>query len=247
MGPPYGSPSWGPQQPPGPPTRGNGLKWVLGAVVLLVVVAVTVGATLLFTGSGSGDNPPTGTSSNADPPMLRQISRAPNDNGPVRDHYRGSDVRSVGPHRRHACRSEQRKGWDKRDPVGSRRPHGHPTQRASIEAVGRSDASCGRSNRTPWRNSRRTALCASCMNSSSPTRARTPIGSPPTSLSDEHLAGVSNNLACCGDLDLRCDLVRFCRGAWATRAINGCSFNSCVRPATRTNPQPFLRSVRLPM
>ena len=83
MGPPYGPPPWGPQQPPGPPNRGNGLKWVLGAVVLLVVVAVTVGATLLFTRGGSGDNSPTATSPAPTTSGVASDIASANDNGPV--------------------------------------------------------------------------------------------------------------------------------------------------------------------
>jgi hypothetical protein len=58
------------------------LKWVLGAVVLLVVVAVTVGATLLFTRGGAGENSPTASS----PPTTSSVASdfaSANDNGPV--------------------------------------------------------------------------------------------------------------------------------------------------------------------
>ena len=83
QGPPFGLPPSTPQQPPGPPNRGNGLKWVLGALVLLVVVAVSVGATLLFTRGGSGDAPPIETSG---PPTTSGVASdvaSANDVGPA--------------------------------------------------------------------------------------------------------------------------------------------------------------------
>lgn len=50
----------GPQQQwaPGPPPkkRGNGWKWVLGAVALLVVIGVTAAVTISVTSDGSGDD-----------------------------------------------------------------------------------------------------------------------------------------------------------------------------------------------
>jgi hypothetical protein len=55
----------------------------LGGVVLLVVVAVTVGATLLFTGGGPGDSPPTGTSSTPTTSGVASDIASAKDDGPV--------------------------------------------------------------------------------------------------------------------------------------------------------------------
>ena len=49
-----------PQQPSPPPQKGSGLKWLLIAVAVLLVVAISVGATLIFTrdsGGGGGTTP----------------------------------------------------------------------------------------------------------------------------------------------------------------------------------------------
>ncbi len=80
--PPYGPPGQWPQQPdwgpPPPPPKNNSLKWLLIGVAVLLVIAITVGATLLFTRDGGGD-PPTATE-NA--PVAGDIASA-NDTGPV--------------------------------------------------------------------------------------------------------------------------------------------------------------------
>ena len=71
-GQPYGQQGFNPQQPAGwqqgswpqqagpPPQKGSGLKWLLIAVAVLLVVAISVGATLIFTrdnGGGGGTSP----------------------------------------------------------------------------------------------------------------------------------------------------------------------------------------------
>jgi hypothetical protein len=73
-------PGWqqGPwQQPPGPPPqKGNGLKWLLIAVAILLVIGISVGATLIFTrGDGGGGSSPTSGAAS-------DIASA-NDTGPV--------------------------------------------------------------------------------------------------------------------------------------------------------------------
>lgn len=86
--PPAGYPQYSGQQPPGfpqgpwpqqppPPPKGNSTKWLLIAIALLLVVGVSIGATLLFTRDG-GDgpsNPPTSG-------VPSDIASA-NDTGPV--------------------------------------------------------------------------------------------------------------------------------------------------------------------
>ena len=59
----YPPPPWGAQQPPPPPSQNNGLKWLLVAVAVLLVIAISVGVTLFFTRDGSDGGGPTKTSS----------------------------------------------------------------------------------------------------------------------------------------------------------------------------------------
>ncbi len=135
QGPPFGLPPSTPQQPPGPPNRGNGLKWVLGALVLLVVVAVSVGATLLFTRGGSGDAPPIETSG---PPTTSGVASdvaSANDVGPAGIITEDPTCAPWGPIG-DTLAAEQRKGWDKRDPTVPASSW-TPEQRAEYEAVGR--------------------------------------------------------------------------------------------------------------
>lgn len=52
-----------PQQPAGPPNQnGNNLKWLLIGVAVLLVIGITVGATLVFTRDTHGGGPTTATS-----------------------------------------------------------------------------------------------------------------------------------------------------------------------------------------
>jgi hypothetical protein len=90
QGQPYGQPGYNPQQPPlgwpqrnwqqlgPPPPRGNSLKWLLIGVAVLLVIGITVGATLLFTRDGGGDS--TNSPTSAAPSEFASA----NDNGPVK-------------------------------------------------------------------------------------------------------------------------------------------------------------------
>ena len=81
--PPYGPPGqWPAQQgwgPPPQPPKNNSLKWLLIGVAVLLVIAITIGATLLFTRDGGDGGPPTATGT---PPAAGDIASA-NDTGPV--------------------------------------------------------------------------------------------------------------------------------------------------------------------
>lgn len=81
--PQYGPGQWPPQQPGwGPPTappKNSGLKWLLIGVAVLLVIAISVGATLLFT-RDSGDGP--AQTANGNPPAAGEIASA-EDTGPV--------------------------------------------------------------------------------------------------------------------------------------------------------------------
>lgn len=80
--PPYASGPWPPQQgwgPPPQPPKNSSLKWLLIGVAVLLVIAISVGATLLFTRDG-GDG--TTQTANGNPPAAGEIASA-NDTGPV--------------------------------------------------------------------------------------------------------------------------------------------------------------------
>lgn len=81
--PPYGPGQWPPQQswgqPPAPP-KNNGLKWLLAGVAVLLVIAISVGATLLVT--RDGEDGPTAGPSNGVPSANGDIASA-DDTGPV--------------------------------------------------------------------------------------------------------------------------------------------------------------------
>src|ERR1700755_275126 len=74
--PPPGWQQGWPQQPGPPPQKGNSLKWLLIAVVVLLVIGISVGATLIFTRGGVGTTP-TPTS------VAQSDIASANDNGPV--------------------------------------------------------------------------------------------------------------------------------------------------------------------
>ncbi len=105
-----------PQQPSGPPPsspkRVGALKWILGTAVLVVVIAVTVAATIFFTRNSSDSNSP------ASPP---KTSRGPsdiasaNDDGPVKIITEDPTCAPwVGIN--NALASRQSNGWTNRDP-----------------------------------------------------------------------------------------------------------------------------------
>jgi hypothetical protein len=134
QGQPYGQGPWGPPHsapPPGPPNRGSGLKWLLITVAVLLVVAISVGATLLFT-RGDGDNPPTAT---ATPPTTGaggDIASA-NDTGPVAVITEDPTCEPKRPVFDTLAKQE-RNGWENRDP-SIPATLWTPEQRAQYEAV----------------------------------------------------------------------------------------------------------------
>lgn len=72
--PPYNPGQWQPQPP-----KNNSLKWLLISVAVLLVIAISVGATLLFTRDSGHDTPQT---ANGNPSAAGDIASA-NDTGPV--------------------------------------------------------------------------------------------------------------------------------------------------------------------
>jgi hypothetical protein len=136
-GPPYGQQPWSPPPsapPPGPPNKGGGLKWLLITVAALLVVAISVGATLLFT-RDDGDSTPTPTATPPTTGAVGDIASA-KDTGPVAvitedptcDSWRPI-VDTLG--------AQERNGWDKRDPSVPAIAW-TPEQRAQYDAVAQS-------------------------------------------------------------------------------------------------------------
>lgn len=110
--PPYGPGPWPPQQgwgPPQPP-KNNSLKWLLISVAVLLVIAISVGATLLFTRDGGGGTTQT---ANGNPPASGDIASA-NDTGPVTVITEDPTCAAWRPIAT-TLSNQQKQGWDKRD------------------------------------------------------------------------------------------------------------------------------------
>jgi hypothetical protein len=237
VGPPYGAAPWGPQQPPGPPKRGNGLKWVFGAVVLIVVVAVTVGATLLFTGGGSGDNPSTATNS---PPTSGGDSdfASANDNGPVGIITEDPTCASWEPIG-DSLSAQEGNGWTDRDPSVPASSWS-AEQRNQYEAVGRAmsvaaDQAVALSKLTPHRVVRE--LYEQFIAYSRTYADRIPTYTP----SDDHLAGVSSSTGAV--LTWICAAITYSSApARAPLVPPGVPPVQASEPGDPTNPQRFLTS-----
>jgi hypothetical protein len=134
---PYAQQPWSPPPsipPTGPPNKGSGLKWLLITVAVLLVVAISVGATLLFT-RGNGDNSPTATATPPTTGAAGDIASA-NDTGPVSivtedptcEPWRPI-VDTLG--------AQERNGWDERDPSVPATAW-TPEQQAQYDAVAQS-------------------------------------------------------------------------------------------------------------
>lgn len=111
--PPYGSGPWPPQQgwgPPQQPPKNNSLKWLLIGVAALLVIAISVGATLLFTRDGGGGTTQT---ANGNPPAAGEIASA-NDTGPVSIITEDPTCEPWRPIN-DSLVDQQRKGWGERD------------------------------------------------------------------------------------------------------------------------------------
>ena len=151
---PYGPPPWPgqqswPQQPGPPPQNGSGLKWLLIGVGLLLVVAITIGATLLFTrGSGSGTS--TATSAPPTSGTASDIASA-NDTGPVAIITAEPTCHawSADPHGPFKCSNAS--GWTQRDESAPASAW-TPEQRAQIAAVADAMQQRRRSSGATWRS-----------------------------------------------------------------------------------------------
>lgn len=111
--PQYGPGQWPPQQgwgQPPAPQKNNSLKWLLIGVAVLLVIAISVGATLLFTRDGGGGTTQTAT---GNPPAAGEIASA-NDTGPVSVI---TEDPSCGPSRPiiSTLSQRQRQGWSERN------------------------------------------------------------------------------------------------------------------------------------
>ena len=112
--PPYGPGQWPPQQswgqPPAPP-KNNGLKWLLAGVAVLLVIAISVGATLLVT--RDGEDGPTAGPSNGVPSANGDIASA-DDTGPVSIITEDPTCEPSRPIT-DTLAEQERQGWDSRD------------------------------------------------------------------------------------------------------------------------------------
>jgi hypothetical protein len=119
-----------PQQPASPPPNGNSIKWLLIAIAVLLVVGISIGATLLFTREGGTDpsNPPT-------PGTPSDIASA-NDTGPIEviateptcDAYYGLND---------SLADIQANGWGEQRLTLGAATQWTPEQRAQVEEVAR--------------------------------------------------------------------------------------------------------------
>ncbi len=238
IGPGYGPPAWGPQQPPRPPRRGNGLKWVLGAAVLVVVVVVTVGATLLFTRGDSGGEPPTASSAPPTTSVVASDVTSANDNGPVEiitEDPSCSAWTQVG----NTLSAREHNGWDTRDP-SIPATEWNPQQKDQYQAVGSAmrdaaDQTVPLAKVTPHRVMRE--LYEQFIAYTRAYADRVPNYVP----GDNHLAGVSSNLA--GALTWICSAISYGSAAARGPLVPSTSAPSTVAaPGDTANPQPFLRT-----
>ena len=134
-GQPYGQPPWGPPPmapPPGPSNKGSGLKWLLVAFAVLLVVAISVGATLLFT-RGNGDSSPTTSTS---PSTRRRRHRQRQRHRASVRHYRRSNVRPVATCCTIRSATRQRQWLGLSATLRFQPTAWTPEQRAQYEAVG---------------------------------------------------------------------------------------------------------------
>jgi hypothetical protein len=123
---------WSPQQPPFDPSlppkkRGNGWKWALGAVALLVIVGVTAAVTISVTKDDSGDGGP-------EPTGETFGLASANDKGPVNIITEDPSCAAWRPIDSRLA-DVMAKGWNQRDPAVPSKDW-TPEQRAPYEQVG---------------------------------------------------------------------------------------------------------------
>ncbi|CKG83476.1 hypothetical protein K8P01_17190 [Mycolicibacterium smegmatis] len=110
----YPADAW--QQPPRSPKRGNGWKWILGGVALVVVIGVTAAVTLSIANRGPGNN---GSSSSAPSPSVNETASAEvasaDDTGPVSVITDDPSCAAQQPILDTYARASQN-GWQDRDP-----------------------------------------------------------------------------------------------------------------------------------
>ena len=116
-GPGQQPPSWGSQPPWGPPPQrgGNRVKWILGGVALVVVIGLTVVATLLVTRDGSGSGEPTASAPPSTSADTSDIASA-DDRGPVGVILEEPTCQSWTTISASIAHSASN-GWDRRDPA----------------------------------------------------------------------------------------------------------------------------------
>lgn len=129
--PPHGPGQWQPQQgwgQPLQPPKNNSLKWLLIGVAVLLVIAISVGATLLFTRDG-GDSTQQATGTSAAPGDIASA----NDTGPVTVITEDPTCEPWRPIIDTLARQE-RQGWEQRD-YSQPATSWSETQRAMYDSV----------------------------------------------------------------------------------------------------------------
>jgi hypothetical protein len=132
-----------------PPQKGNNLKWLLVAIAVLLVIGVTIGATLLFT-RGDGDTPPV-PSTSAAPGDIASAS----DTGPVSIITEEPTCQTFNGIN-NALAGVEANGWSSQRSALGPASDWTPDQRAQVEAVATamrnaSDQSVALAKQTPNR------------------------------------------------------------------------------------------------
>ena len=133
--PPIPPPGYYPQQPgwgaPPPPKPNNTIKWLLIGVGLLLVIAITVGVTVLVNNGGTGGDGQSTTTSASGPPIA-----SADDNGPVEIITSEPTCQAWMP-ASDAMARVQENGWGDRD-AAVPAAEWSPQQKAQYEAVAKS-------------------------------------------------------------------------------------------------------------
>jgi len=134
-GPGQQPPSWGSQPPWGPPPQrgGNRGKWILGGIALVVVIGLTVVATLLVTRDDSGSGEPTASAPPSTSADTSDIASA-DDRGPVGIITEDPTCAAWGPINAAFVHASDG-GWGRRDPNVPAEDW-NPEERAQYQAVG---------------------------------------------------------------------------------------------------------------
>lgn len=237
QGHPQGPPQWNPQSGP-LPKSGNKAKWILGGLAVLVIVVVTVVATLLVTRGNSGSTTPTASGPASTSASASDVASA-NDRGPVGIITEDPTCAAWEPISQTLGDRERRDGWDKRDPAVPASAWGTDL-REQYEAVGSAmrlaaDQTAPLAQRTPHRLMRllyeQTIAYWRLFASELPSYTE----------ADDHLVAVAHGLA--GTLNWVCAAITYGSAAARSPLTDG-GVPPLTFPAVQdsANPERFLAS-----